>query len=79
VLASDAGSDARRRWRAQPARIEVLTGDEIGRAFARGRAAQAAVAEGPLSRRLIEDAGRLAGLRPDVPRAGGAPETWDSE
>ncbi|MCC6467118.1 MAG: RNA-binding protein [Alphaproteobacteria bacterium] len=78
VLASDAGADARRRWSVRPARIEVLNGEEIGRAFARGRTAQAAVAEGPFCRRLIEDAGRLAGLRPEPPPAGGLPETWDS-
>ncbi|MCC7048451.1 MAG: DUF448 domain-containing protein [Alphaproteobacteria bacterium] len=78
VLARDAGADARRRWAARRPRIEVLAGEEIGRAFARGRTAQAAVAEGSFCRRLIEDAGRLAGLRPDLPSADGRPETWDS-
>lgn len=77
VLASDAGADAQRRWRSEARRIEVLTGEEIGRAFARDRAAQAALADGPLSRRAIEDAGRLAGLRADAPA--GAPDNRDSE
>lgn len=78
LLARDAGADARRRWSARRPRVEVLSGEEIGRAFARGRTAQAAVAEGPFCRRLIGDAGRLAGLRPDLPSADGRPETWDS-
>ncbi len=79
VLARDAGEDARRRWRAQAPRIEVLSGEEIGRAFARGRTAQAVVADGPLGRLLIEDAGRLAGLRPDAPQGDSAPQHWDNE
>lgn len=79
VLARDAGAETRRRWRRWAARIDVLTGEEIGCAFARGRTAQAAVADGPFARRLVEDAGRLAGLRPPASPAGGAPEIWDSE
>lgn len=66
LLASDAGADARRRWQSLPdavERIMVLTGDEIGRAFGRDRAAQAVVKKSPLRQRLIDDAGRLAGLR----------------
>lgn len=67
VLARDAGADAQRRWRSLPAgvaRIEALTGEEIGRAFARPRAAQAAVDGGALMERLIDDAYRLSGFRP---------------
>lgn len=66
VLASDAGADARRRWQSLPGpadRIMVLSAEEIGRAFGRDRAAQAVVKNGPLKQRLIDDAGRLAGLR----------------
>ena len=73
ILASDAGADARRRWQSLPDSIErimVLTGDEIGRAFGRDRAAQVVVKKSPLRQRLIDDAGRLAGLR----IAGAAPD-----
>jgi len=66
LLARDAGADARRRWQHLPqgaACATVLTADEIGRAFARDRAAQIVVRQGPLMKRLMTDAGRLAGMR----------------
>jgi predicted RNA-binding protein YlxR (DUF448 family) len=82
VLARDAGADAQRRWQTLPdgvARVAVLDGAEIGRAFARERSAQAAVAEGELMRRLVDDAARLAGLRPAGPRPGDETTRRDSE
>lgn len=81
-LASDAGADARRRWQTLPASVRclaVLSGDEIGRAFGRDRAANLVVKNGPLKQRLIDDAGRLAGLR--IPGTGpdDAPRTGNGE
>lgn len=73
VLARDAGTDARRRWSTLPAEvtlIDVLDGAEIGQAFARERAAQAAVERGGLMERLIDDATRLADFRPQAEAAG---------
>jgi len=67
VLARDAGGDARKRWHRLPPgveRIDALSGEEIGHAFARPRAAQAAVDRGALMDRLIDDAYRLSGFRP---------------
>lgn len=81
-LASDAGADARRRWQGLPdavERIMVLTGDEIGRAFGRDRAAHLVVKNGPLKQRLIDDAGRLAGLRVSGTGPGDAPQHGNGE
>lgn len=44
--------------------IEVLSGDELGRATGRPRTVHGAVAAGRLAGALLDDTGRLAGLRP---------------
>lgn len=67
ALARDAGADARKRRRSLPdgaVLIDALDGEEIGQAFGRPRAAQAAVDRGALMDRLIDDAFRLSGFRP---------------
>lgn len=81
-LASDAGADARRRWHALPASVErlmVLSGDEIGRVFGRDRAAHLVVKNCPLKQRLINDAGRLAGMRIAGTGPADAPKTGNGE
>lgn len=45
-------------------RLACLTGEELGRAFARERAVHAAVAPGGLARRIETEGRRLMGLRP---------------
>ncbi len=64
LLARDAGADARRRAPRNLALVDVLSAEEIGRAFARDRAVHAAVGAGELGRRLMDDSRRLTGLRP---------------
>jgi predicted RNA-binding protein YlxR (DUF448 family) len=81
-LARDAGADARRRWQSMPDSIPrnmVLSGDEIGRAFSRDRAANLVVKNCPLKQRLIDDAGRLAGLRISGTGPDDAPRTGNGE
>ena len=72
LVARNAADNAQRRARAPEggALIRVLGAEEIGRAFAKERAVHAALAEGELGRKLIDDSIRLAGLRPPVQLAG---------
>jgi hypothetical protein len=67
--ALDAAEDGRRKieglGRGLPL-AAVLTAAEIGAAFGRERIVHAAIGPGPLSRRLIADAERLAGFRPQA-------------
>lgn len=63
----DAAEDGRRKLRAIARGVPfaaVLTAAEIGAAFGREHIVHAAIGRGPLCRRLIADAGRLAGFRP---------------
>jgi hypothetical protein len=67
--ASDAAAGGRgkirRTGRGLPL-VAVLTAAEIGRAFGRDRVVHAAIGSGRLSARLIADAERLAGFRPQA-------------
>jgi hypothetical protein len=67
LLSALDGAEAGRRKLASLARDKpvagVLTGAELGLAFGREHIVHAAVAGGPLSRRMLLDLSRLAGLR----------------
>lgn len=70
VQASDGSPREKSRLRPpEGGHVTCLTSGEIGLAFGRERAIHAALAAGGLARRVVEEAARLAGLRPleDVP------------
>lgn len=79
VLARDASAAGKDKMRG-PARgvpvIEIFDGGELGAVFGRDVSVHVAVAEGKLARRLIEEAGRLAGFR-DVTGSAGGPNPPD--
>jgi predicted RNA-binding protein YlxR (DUF448 family) len=67
LSALDGAASGRGRLDAQGRRLAwagVLTAAELGAAFGRERIVHAAVADGPLCRRLVFDLMRLAGMRP---------------
>jgi uncharacterized protein len=66
VSALDAAAGGRRQLQALcrgVPMVGVLTADELGAAFGRDRAVNAALGPGPLGRRLLCDACKLAGFR----------------
>lgn len=83
LSASDAAADGREKLRRLAPTVPLLTGFsrvELGSALGRDSLVHVAVAPGPLARRLLRDAERLAGFRPHavVWPAGGRPtETSD--
>lgn len=74
VLARDASPAGKDKMRG-PAKnlpvIELFDGGELGAVFGRDVSVHVAVAEGKLARRLIEEAGRVAGFREGTGSAGG--------
>lgn len=52
----------------------VLTADELGRALGRERAVHIIIRPGPLAAKFINEAGRLAGVRPDTGSVAGTGE-----
>lgn len=76
VLARDASPAGKDKMRG-PAKdvpvIELFDGGELGAVFGRDVAVHVAVAEGNLARRLLGEAGRLAGFREVTGSAGGNP------
>ncbi|MHA1571003.1 MAG: RNA-binding protein [Alphaproteobacteria bacterium] len=56
------------------ARRTALTAQELGQALGRERAVHIVIRPGPLADRFINEAGRLAGVRPDVGGAAGTGE-----
>jgi uncharacterized protein len=66
VAATDGAPGGRRRLQGlgrQLSLVGMLTADELGAAFGRDRVVNAAVGRGPLCRRLLSDAQKLAGFR----------------
>ena len=67
VQASDGSAREKARLRAPTGgHVTCLTAGEIGLAFGRERAIHAALAAGGLGQRVVEEAARLAGLRPEL-------------
>lgn len=67
VQASDGSTREKARLRApEGGHVTCLTAGEIGLAFGRERAIHAALAAGGLGQRVVEEAARLAGLRPEL-------------
>lgn len=66
IQASDGSAREKARLRAPAGgHVTCLTSGEIGLAFGRERAIHAALAAGGLAERVVQEAARLAGLRPD--------------
>lgn len=61
---SERGRSKLRPPRGPETLIEILSADEIGAAFGREKVIHGALAGGGLTHRVVEDAARLAGLRP---------------
>ena len=69
VAAIDGAAGGRRQLQALGRQLPlagVLTAQELGAAFGRDRVVNAALGPGPLSRRLLTDAEKLAGFRADA-------------
>jgi hypothetical protein len=66
VAAADGAPGGRRQLQARGRQLPlvgVLTAEELGAAFGRDRVVNAAMGPGPLCRRLLSDAQKLAGFR----------------
>jgi predicted RNA-binding protein YlxR (DUF448 family)/ribosomal protein L30E len=69
LAAADGAEDGRRKLRHLAPELPLIRAggrDELGAALGRESLVHAAVLPGKLARRLLHDAGRLAGFRPDV-------------
>ncbi len=69
IQASDGSGRGKSKLSSPPGKgtyIGVLTAEELGLAFGREHVIHAALAAGRLTKRVVEDASRLSGLREDV-------------
>lgn len=69
LAAADGAADGRRKLRGLARDLPLITAfsrAELGAALGRDDVVHVAVAPGPLARRLLRDAGRLAGFRPEA-------------